>query len=132
MARILVVDDRAENRDLLAYLLSYFGHEVVTASNGVDAVGVALAQFPDLVVMDIAMPGMDGFTAASLMRSEEALSATPLVAVSATGAVNSEMAHVAGFDAFYPLPIDPRHFLTQLEPFLSRPRVAEDAVQGEP
>jgi CheY-like chemotaxis protein len=132
MARILVVDDRPENRDLLAYLLSYFGHEVVTASNGVDAVGAALAQLPDLVVMDIAMPGMDGFTAARLMRSEEALSDMPLVAVSATGALNSEMAHAAGFDAFYPLPIDPRQFVTQLEPFLSRPRVAEDAAQGEP
>ena len=55
MARILVVDDRAENRDLLAYLLRYHGHTVSLAIDGAAGVRAALADPPDLVLMDIAM-----------------------------------------------------------------------------
>jgi CheY-like chemotaxis protein len=119
MARILVVDDRMANRDLVAYLLGYFGHDVATASDGAGAVEAALADTPDLVVMDIAMPGMDGYTAARLMRSQPILQNVPLVAVSATSGATAEMAQEAGFDGFYPLPIDPEQFVALLEPFLS-------------
>jgi CheY-like chemotaxis protein len=118
VARILVVDDRDANRDLISYLLRYFGHEVTTAFDGAGAIRAALADRPDLVVMDLAMPGVDGYTAARLMRSEPALRDVPLVAVSATNA-NLQTAHAAGFDGFYPLPIDPQEFVTLLEPFLN-------------
>jgi two-component system cell cycle response regulator DivK len=130
MARILVVDDRADNRDLMSYLLAYYGHHVSTAPDGAAGVRAAVAERPDLILMDINMPGMDGFTAARLMRSEPALAKTPLLAISA-GPVTTEMAQAAGFDAFYPLPIDPRDFVTRLEPFLMPVRIAEGAAQGE-
>jgi two-component system, cell cycle response regulator DivK len=119
MARILVVDDQAENRDLLAYLLGYFGHDVSTAPDGAAGMRAALAGRPDLIIMDIAMPGVDGYTAARLMRSEQALADVPLVAVSATGTATLKRARAAGFDAFYPIPIDPRKFMIQIEPFIS-------------
>jgi CheY-like chemotaxis protein len=118
VAHILVVDDRVANRDLLSYLLGYFGHEVTTAADGAAAVRQALAHPPDLIVMDIAMPGVDGYTAARLMRDEPALRDVPLVAVSATSAT-PQTARDAGFDGFYPLPIDPQEFVTLLEPFLA-------------
>lgn len=131
MARILVVDDRAENRDLLRVLFGYFGHDVTMSANGADAVRAALAESPDLVVMDIAMPGMDGYAAARLMRSERALDGVPLVAVSATGSANLELVREAGFDAFYPLPIEPRDFVARLEPLLRERDAAGDPTRSQ-
>ena len=130
MARILVVDDRAVNRDLLSYLLSYFGHDVSTASDGADALRTALADPPDLVVMDIEMPGTDGCTAARLMRAETALKNVPLIAVSASS-MSLEQAQAAGFDDFYPIPIEPRGFLARLEPLLRRRKPAGDGAGGK-
>jgi CheY-like chemotaxis protein len=132
MARILVVDDRAENRDLLSYLLGYFGHQVSTAPGGAAAVRAALAEPHDLVVMDIDMPGVDGYAAARLMRAEEGLRELPLVAVSATGQASPEKVQEAGFDAFYPLPIEPRDFMDRLEHFLRGRDAAGDGVRSEP
>lgn len=129
MARILVVDDQAENRALLSYLLGYYGHEVTTASDGAKAVQAALAEPPDLIVMDIAMPGTDGYTAARMIRSEQALTGVSLIAVSATGAVTTQRAQAAGFDAYYQMPIDPGEFVNQLGPYLGRPRAAGDAAR---
>jgi two-component system cell cycle response regulator DivK len=120
MARILVVDDRPENRDLLSYLLGYFGHVVSTACDGAAAVRAAMAEPPDLILMDLAMPGMDGYTAARLIRSEPVLRHVPLVAVSAAGSATLELVRQAGFDDFYPMPIEPRDFVARIEPFLSR------------
>jgi CheY-like chemotaxis protein len=131
MARILVVDDKAENRDLLSYLLSYHGHAVTTATGGAEALRAAAADPPDLIVMDIAMPGMDGFTAIELMRAEGALDAVPIVAVSATGMISEKQARAAGFTSFYPMPIEPRDFVSKLEPCL-RQRGSPEAGRGEP
>jgi CheY-like chemotaxis protein len=130
MARVLVVDDEPANRDLLAFLLRYFGHEVVTAPEGESALRAALAAPPDLVVMDLAMPVMDGYAAARRMRSEPALRGVPLVAVSATATANRTAAQVAGFDGFCPIPIEPRDFMAFLEPFM-RPPAATDTGQAK-
>jgi CheY-like chemotaxis protein len=131
MAHILIVDDQAANRDLLGYLLGSHGHAVTIASGGAEALRVALADPPDLIVMDIEMHGMDGYTAAGLMRSEDALRDVPLIAVSATGTATPKRAEVAGFDAFYPIPIDPRKFVGEIESFLSGRRPAEDSARSD-
>jgi CheY-like chemotaxis protein len=131
MALILVVDDRAENRDLLSYLLSYFGHDVSTASDGADAVCSALAELPDLVVMDIEMPGTDGYTAARLMRAEATLQDVPLIAVSAASTTTLELAQRAGFADFYPMPIEPRDFVARLESLLHGRDPAGDGPGGQ-
>jgi CheY-like chemotaxis protein len=132
MARILVVDDRVENRDLFSYLLGYFGHQVSTAPGGAAAVRAALADPPDLIVMDIDMPGIDGYAAARLIRAEAALRDLPLVAVSVTDTASPEKAREAGFDAFYPMPIEPRDFVEQVESSLRSRDAAEDRSRSEP
>jgi CheY-like chemotaxis protein len=132
MARILVVDDQAENRDLLAYLLHYYGHTVSVASDGAAGVRAALADPPDLVLMDIAMPVIDGLTAARQMRSHPELADTPLIAVSATGSITQEMIRASGFDGFYPIPIEPARFVAQLEPFLTRRQIAQNFLPSGP
>jgi CheY-like chemotaxis protein len=132
MARILVVDDHLENRDLLTYLLGYYGHSVTLASGGAEAISSALADRPDLVLMDIAMPGMDGYTAARLMRSERALAEVPLIAISA-GSVKVETALEAGFDDFYQMPIEPKEFIVRLQPYLAgRPAVDAGPADAAP
>ena len=130
MARILVVDDHTENRDLLTYLLSYYGHKVSLASGGAEGVSKALAELPDLILMDIAMPGMDGYTAARLIRSELSLAGVPLIAISA-GRVSLSTAQEAGFDDFYQMPIEPEEFISRLGPHLGGPD-AGDVRQREP
>jgi CheY-like chemotaxis protein len=132
MARILVVDDQAENRDLLAYLLGYYGHTVSVAADGAAGVRAALADLPDLVLMDIAMPVIDGLEAARQMRSYPQLANTPLIAISATGTITEEMIKASGFDGFYPIPIEPAHFVGQLEPFLTRRHIAQNHQPSSP
>lgn len=115
MATILVVDDKPANRALLHYLLGRAGHSVIEASDGEQAVAAAGATDVDLVVMDIAMPGVDGFTAARTMRGDRRLEGIPLLAVSATAYATDDAARQAGFDAFFPLPIDPETFVREIE-----------------
>jgi CheY-like chemotaxis protein len=132
MARILVVDDQAENRDLLAYLLRSHGHTVCLAPDGAAGVRAALANPPDLVLMDIAMPVTDGLTAARQMRSHPELADTPLIAISATGTVTEATTRKSGFDAFYPIPIEPADFVARLAPFLTRRRSAQSHQRSSP
>ena len=67
--KILVVDDQAANRSLLSFLLEDSGHEVAEASSGEAAVDVFLAEPPDLILMDVMMPGMDGYEAAAEIKT---------------------------------------------------------------
>ena len=132
MARILVVDDQAENRDLLTYLLTYFGHTVSVAADGAAGVRAAVADPPDLVLMDIAMPVIDGLAAARQMRSHPELANTALIAISATGSITRETIRASGFDGFYPIPIEPAHFIAQLAPFLTGRPMAQAYQPSSP
>jgi CheY-like chemotaxis protein len=82
--------------------------------------------------MDIAMPVIDGLEAARQMRSHPELANTPLIAISATGTITEEMIRASGFDGFYPIPIEPAHFVGQLEPFLTRRQMAQNHQPSSP
>ncbi len=119
MARVLVVEDQAENLDLMVYLLTAFGHEALVARNGAEGITVVTRERPDLVVMDLQMPVMDGYTAASRLKADPELSAIPLVAVTAYAMVGDrERIMVAGFDGYMTKPIDPTVFVRELERYL--------------
>jgi two-component system, cell cycle sensor histidine kinase and response regulator CckA len=79
MAVVLVVDDRATNRELVRTLLGYQGHLVIEAHEGAEALDMAHAQHPDLVLTDILMPGMDGYELARELRAAPDTAATPIV-----------------------------------------------------
>lgn len=81
MPKILVVDDNADNRYLLLHMLQLNGYSVLSAVNGRDALDVAQKSSPDLVLMDMSMPVMDGWTATSLLKQEPRLSHIPVIAV---------------------------------------------------
>lgn len=79
MANILVVDDRPANRDLFATLLGYGGHHIMEASDGSEALELARSEIPDLIISDILMPIMDGFTLARRIRTDPLLARVPII-----------------------------------------------------
>jgi CheY-like chemotaxis protein len=119
-ARVLVVEDQPENLHLMTYLLHAFGYDTVTARDGKEGVEQALRVQPDLVVMDLQMPVMDGYAAASALKSDSGLRDIPLVAVTAYAMVGDhERIIAAGFDGYITKPIDPETFVRRLEAFLA-------------
>ena len=104
---ILVVDDVIDNVTVISLNLQMQGYRVVTASNGEQAVRVAAQTNPDIILMDISMPEMDGLAAARRIREGESLKSVPIIAVTAfsTGGFQ-RAAYDAGFDAYLTKPID--------------------------
>ena len=88
MAQVLVVDDNEDNRLVLARMLEFGGHHVHCASNGREALLVASEQRPDAILMDLAMPGMDGWTATARIKERPELQHIPVIVV--TGHVTSD------------------------------------------
>jgi CheY-like chemotaxis protein len=105
--RILVVEDAPDTRELLRLLFEAQGYEVLTAGDGLSAVETALRELPDAIVMDMSLPGLDGYNAAKLIRREPALAGMPLIACTAFNRWEWRgKAIAAGFDAFLTKPID--------------------------
>lgn len=119
IARILIIEDDPASLDLFQYILSAHGYSTMTASRGDDGLAAARSQRPDLVICDIQLPGLDGYTVATRLKSDEALKAIPLVALTALAMVGDrEKVLAAGFDAYVTKPIDPSTFVGQIEPLL--------------
>jgi DNA-binding response OmpR family regulator len=85
MAKILIAEDERDIRDLVAFTLRFAGHEVVTASNGEEAVQLAPKANPDLILMDVRMPRMTGYEACRAIKTNAALKDIPVVFLSAKG-----------------------------------------------
>lgn len=118
-ARILVIEDTPANLELMRYLLSAFGHTVLTAVNGSDGIALAQSERPDLVVCDIQLPVLDGYQVAKALKSDRALASIPLVAVTALAMVGDRDRIVAaGFDGYISKPITPETFVQQIEAHL--------------
>ncbi len=96
MAKILIADDEQDIRDLLTFTLKFAGHEVVAASNGEEAVQLAQSEKPELVLLDVRMPKMNGYEACRRIKADPQLKDTPVLFVSAWGQ-DSEVK--AGMDA---------------------------------
>src|SRR5262249_28850764 len=105
---ILVVDDNRDSADSLAMLLRLGGHDVRTAHDGRQALVVAATYRPDLVLLDIGLPGMDGFTVARHLRSRPELAGAVLVALTGYGSdEDRRQAQAAGFNHHMGNPLDP-------------------------
>lgn len=85
MAKILIAEDERDIRDLIAFTLRFAGYEVVAASNGEEAVQLALQEIPDLIMMDVRMPRMTGYEACEKIKQEPSLKQIPVVFLSAKG-----------------------------------------------
>src|SRR5918997_4992676 len=104
---ILVVEDYADSRLVLGRLLELSGYRVLEAANGREAVAMAERECPDVVLMDLQMPVLDGFTATSIIRRIESTCRVPVIAVSAQSTEDYvAAARRVGCDHFVPKPID--------------------------
>lgn len=106
MKRILIADDQASSRELVRTVLEHFGHQVIEAVDGADAIAKARETHPDLVMLDLHMPGLDGFAAVGELRREPGFAATPVVALTASAMQGDrERALAAGFSAYLTKPL---------------------------
>ena len=120
--RILVVDDQEDNRRILRDLLTASGFEVIEAKTGEESVALAEAETPSLILMDIQLPGIDGYEATRQIKAKPALSATPLIVVTSYALSGDEAkAFAAGADAYVSKPFSPRALLAKVREFLGPP-----------
>jgi signal transduction histidine kinase len=117
MSRVLHIEDDPRNRLLVRKLLAGEGHEVVDATDGLEGVHAALAQRPDLVLVDLNIPGLDGYEVTLRLRSEPSLSGVPIVAITAEG--DRDTSFAVGCDGFIQKPIDARSFAQLVRRYLS-------------
>ncbi len=118
-ARILVVEDHETNLALVSYLLTEFGHDPVGKSDPAAGLETALSEPFDLMLIDILMPGMDGFEVARRIRTDPSRSHTPLVALTALAMVGDRGRILeAGFEGYISKPINPRTFVQEVDAFL--------------
>ncbi|MEQ1761405.1 MAG: response regulator [Vicinamibacterales bacterium] len=119
MAKILIVEDNGSNMKLMEYLLRAFGHTALTARDGEAGLTAALEHRPELVLMDLHMPTMDGFESCRRMREHDILRAMPIVAVTASAMVGDrDLILARGFDGYIAKPITPETFVQQVEQFI--------------
>jgi CheY-like chemotaxis protein len=116
---ILVVDNKPDNLALLRYILSRSDHQVVTALGGVSGLERARELHPDLVVIDLHMPDLDGWSLARCIRSDATFAGTRLLAVS-VGPATEASAREAGFDEFFLMPFEPGDLIRTADALLER------------
>ncbi|MBO9308935.1 MAG: response regulator [Chloroflexi bacterium] len=123
--RILYIEDRPDNRELVRRVLTAEGFEVLEAANADDGISLAVQHLPDLILMDISMPGKDGLTAAQELRAHPALKHIPIVALTANALKGDrERTLEAGCDGYIPKPIDVDRFPAEVLNFIARGRAS--------
>ena len=117
--RILLIEDNAPNRYLANFLLEARGWEMVHAEDGPTGVALAGQIDPVLILLDIQLPGMDGYAVAQALRSDPKLQAIPIVAVTSYAmAGDRERCLAAGCNGYIEKPIDPQTFAEEVERFI--------------
>jgi len=121
MAKILLVEDNEMNRDMLSRRLQKKGYDVVMAVDGEQGVAMAETQAPALVLMDMSLPGLDGWEATRRLKAAAATRAIPVIALTAHAmAGDREKALAAGCDDFDTKPIELERLLAKIEALLAR------------
>ncbi|MFI5197021.1 MAG: response regulator [Thermoanaerobaculia bacterium] len=122
MSMILVVEDNERNMYLIAFILEKAGHQVLRAVTGEEGVEKAHRERPDLILMDIQLPGIDGFEATKRIRASAATGRIPIVAVTSFAMTGDrERLLAAGCNGYIEKPIDPDTILAQIAGFLREP-----------
>jgi CheY-like chemotaxis protein len=106
-AKILIIDDEERNRTLLEVFVKADGHQVIFACNGEEGVSVAAIERPDLILLDLMMPGMDGFEVTQWLKNHPATRNIAIIVVSALdSAVAQQRMHMSGAEMFLCKPVD--------------------------
>jgi CheY-like chemotaxis protein len=120
--RILVVEDEKDNMDLFVQILNFHGCEVLQAEDGREAINITQKQVPDLILMDLSLPALDGWEATRALKGIPAVSHIPVVALTAHAMVGDrERALQAGCDGYISKPIEVTNFYNQVCAHLEQP-----------
>ncbi len=120
-ATILLIEDNEQNRYLATFLLEQYGHRIVPATDGPAGITTAQELVPDLILLDIQLPRMDGYAVARALRELQALKDVPIVAVTSYAmAGDREKALSAGCTGYIEKPINPDTFVAEITAFLPR------------
>jgi two-component system cell cycle response regulator DivK len=121
--KVLLIEDNAQNRYLVTFLLEAHGYEVVPAPDGALGIDLAGRTLPQLILLDIQLPTMDGYAVARALRKNPDLSTTPIVAVTSYAmSGDREKAIAAGCNGYIEKPINPETFVSEIERYLEGAR----------
>lgn len=116
---ILVIEDQEDNRRIMRDLFSSYGYDVIEETDGVSGVAAARAHKPDLILMDIQLPGIDGYEATRRIKNLPELKAIPIIAVTSYALSGDDVkAFMAGCDAYVTKPFSPRALLAKVQEYL--------------
>jgi two-component system cell cycle response regulator DivK len=117
--RILMVEDTEDNRQIVRDLLASVGHELIEASDGAEGIALAAQHKPDLILMDIQLPVLDGYEATRRIKADPALRHIPIIAVTSYALSGDEAkTRAAGCDAYIAKPFSPRDLLAKIKELL--------------
>jgi CheY-like chemotaxis protein len=117
---VLIVDDEPDQLDVYRQGLEFAGYRVAVAGGGTVALDMALAAHPDVIIMDLAMPGMDGFEATRRIKELKGTRDIPVIALSAYGEIPPEWARAAGCETYLHKPILPQELSEQIEQVIAK------------
>jgi two-component system cell cycle response regulator DivK len=121
MAKILIVEDNAANMSLAVFLVESAGHTVLSATDAEAGLALARNEHPNLILMDIQLPGIDGLEAISLLKKDDATRAIPVIALTALAMKgDEERIRAAGCEGYIAKPMRYKEFLATIATHLSR------------
>lgn len=122
--RILIMEDDDDTQGMVRFLLEYKGYEVLVAKDGKQGLGLAHQEKPDLILLDLAMPEMDGWLVARKLKEDPETKAIPVIAVTAyTMSSDRRKALNAGCDGFIGKPMNVPEFIAEVEKFLGNRKI---------
>lgn len=128
---ILLVDDEQKVLDLITFRLQHLGYHVVSTNNGEDAISLVEEQRPDLIILDVTMPGVDGLTVCSRLKKSERFGAIPILMLTARSDVEDvNKAMAAGADDYIVKPYDPAVLQVKLQRYLGGRKAGSRMCKG--
>ncbi|HEX8322177.1 response regulator [Longimicrobium sp.] len=126
LSTVLLVEDNEDNRTIYTTILRHVGHDVIEASNGEDGIRLALERQPNVILMDVAMPGIDGWEATRRLKGDPQTARIPVIALTAHAmAEDRQRAVDAGCEGYLAKPIEPRRVVEEVARMLARIAAAE-------
>lgn len=123
---VLLIEDNEQNRYLTTFLLERHGYTVISAPDGMRGIELASKSAPDIILLDIQLPTMDGYAVAQALRQSEQLSQVPIIAVTSYAMVGDrEKSLSAGCNGYIEKPINPDTFVSEIEQFMPGRRANE-------
>jgi two-component system alkaline phosphatase synthesis response regulator PhoP len=130
--KILIVEDEPDILEVMAHNLGREGYEVLMARDGAEGLRLAREQSPDLLVLDLMLPGMDGLEVCRILKEERETRALPIIMVSAKDAESDVILGLGlGADDYVPKPFSPRELVARVRAVLRRGRLQDKAAEGE-